>query len=121
MYAALWWLIAIGIIAWLWLDSARAREMAIALVKKLCDQYDVQLLDSTVALRRFGLRWTKQGIRIRRMFSFDFSADGAERRMGYIILLGSQLEQFTGFEDRLDGVEASSTIVPFKQPEKHDK
>ena len=80
------------LLAWIWLDGARAREIATALARRHCDRHDLQFLDETVALARMGLRWTQQGIRIRRMFRFDFSLEGVGRRTGYILLLGLQLE-----------------------------
>lgn len=82
----------LGLIAWLWLDGARAREFANALAERHCRVRGLQLLDQTVALVRVGLRWTSGGLRIRRMFRFDFSLEGAGRRTGYVLLLGTRLE-----------------------------
>ncbi|MCB1642081.1 MAG: DUF3301 domain-containing protein, partial [Xanthomonadales bacterium] len=45
-------------LAWLWLDGARARELAIGLAKSYCEKHDLQFLDETVALSRMALRWT---------------------------------------------------------------
>lgn len=79
-------------LAWLWLDSARAREFANLLAQRYCHNRGMQFLDQTVALCRVGLRWTHQGLRIRRMFRFDFSLEGDGRRTGYVLMLGSALE-----------------------------
>ncbi len=76
-----------------WLDSARARELANAISRVSCEQRGVQLLDDTVAFARMGLRWTRDGLRIRRMFRFEFSAEGVGRRTGYVLLLGTRLER----------------------------
>ena len=76
----------------LWLDSARAREFAISLAQRYCDHRGLQFLDQTVSLARVGLRWTTGGLRIRRMFRFDFSLEGVGRRHGYVLMLGTQLE-----------------------------
>jgi len=94
MGTALLLLVAAGLFAAFWLDSARARELAIALARTLCERRGLQFLDETVVLRRIGLRWGGNGIRFRRMFDFDFSLGGAGRRNGYLILLGTEVEQY---------------------------
>lgn len=79
-------------IAWIWLDGARAREFATTLVRRYCDNRGLQFLDETVSLSRIGLRWTNDGVRVRRMFRFEFSLEGVGRRTGYILMLGMRLE-----------------------------
>lgn len=99
-------------IAWAWLDGARAREMATALVRRYCDNRDLQLLDDTVALTRMGLRWTGGGLRIRRMFRFDFSLEGVGRRTGYILMLGMKLESV---DDGLPPEDSTGEAAPQPQ------
>jgi hypothetical protein len=112
--------------AMIWLDAARAREFATILARRYCDNRGLQLLDDTVSLARMGLRWTTQGLRIRRMFRFDFSLEGTGRRTGFVLMLGSQLE---AIEDGLPAeppVEKDITpppdnrgkVVPFRRPER---
>jgi len=79
-------------LAWLWLDSSRAREMAIGICKQASEKYGVQFLDESVVLKKFGLRWPTEGIRVRRVYEFDFSRDGAERLSGNLALVGISLE-----------------------------
>ncbi len=86
---------SIGAAVWFWLDSARAREIATAICVSGCRQRDVQFLDQTVGLQRMGLRWTAHGIRIRRIFRFDYSEEGLERRRGHVVMVGTNLEEFT--------------------------
>ena len=88
-------LLIIAAIVWFWLDSARAREIATAVSNTACKKRGLQFLDQTVALRKLGIRWTRDGIRIRRVFRFDFSEEGAGRRSGHIILIGIQMEEFS--------------------------
>lgn len=64
------------LVGWLWLDMLRAREMAVAMAKRACERHDVQFLDQAVALRRLGLRWTNDGLRLRRQYRFEFSEEG---------------------------------------------
>lgn len=85
-------LLAFGALIMLWLDSARAREFANTLAQRYCENRGLQFLDQTVSLARVGLRWTSSGLRIRRMFRFDFSLEGMGRRTGYVLMLGTRLE-----------------------------
>ena len=85
-------LILLFVLAMLWLDGARARELAIGISKAACKQQGLQLLDGTVFLERIGLRWTTGGLRFRRMFRFEYSTEGTMRQNGYIILRGAQRE-----------------------------
>jgi hypothetical protein len=80
---------------WFWLDSARAREIATGICELTCKQRGVQFLDQTVALSRLGIRWTTRGIRLKRLFRFDFSEEGLGRRSGHVMLIGIQLEEFS--------------------------
>ena len=79
------------LLGWFWLDSLRAREIAIGLCQAACRQRDLQWLDQTVALRRLGLTWRSEGVRLRRVYRFDFSEEGMERRQGYIVMRGLNL------------------------------
>lgn len=104
-------LLLIVLLAWFWLDSARAREIATGICRAGCEQRGVQFLDQTVALRRMGLRWTRQGLRLRRLFQFDYSEEGMERRDGHVILVGIQLESFSlGLPDA-----QHDNVLPFRR------
>ena len=87
-------LVVLGI-GWLWLDGARAREMAVGLAQRACRERGVQMLDQTVALRRLGLRWQASGLRLRRVYRFDYSEEGVGRRTGYLVLRGLELEEMS--------------------------
>ncbi|MEA1049259.1 DUF3301 domain-containing protein [Lamprobacter modestohalophilus] len=65
--------------------------MAVGLAQRACKERDVQLLDQAVALRRLGLSWRSRGLRIRRVYRFEFSEEGIGRRTGYLVLLGLEL------------------------------
>lgn len=79
----------------LWLDNVRTREQAIAICQRLCKQHHVQLLDQTVAISSLGLRFASVGLRIYRVYVFELSADGINRRKGFLTLLGKDLEVFS--------------------------
>jgi hypothetical protein len=86
---------ALLLLAWFWLDSLRAREMATEICRAVCKQRDLQFLDQTVALDHLQLRRTDAGLRWRRLYRFDFSEEGIGRRSGYLVLLGLDLESIS--------------------------
>ncbi|MCG6943393.1 MAG: DUF3301 domain-containing protein [Thiohalocapsa sp.] len=86
-------LLVVLIAGWLWLNTLRARELALAHARRACERAGVQLLDQAVALRSLSLRWTPQGLRVRRHYGFEFSIAGVERRNGRVVLLGLALER----------------------------
>jgi hypothetical protein len=92
MMSALIALVILFAIILLWLDGARARELAVGIATELCRRRGFQLLDETVSLSRMALRRTTDGLRFRRMFRFDYSVEGVGRRTGHLILLGIRLE-----------------------------
>jgi hypothetical protein len=92
MATTLFLLVAVLVLGLLWLDSARAREFANILAQRYCEHRGLQFLDQTVALARVGIRWTSNGLRIRRMYRFDFSLEGSGRHTGHILMLGTSLE-----------------------------
>ncbi len=81
--------------AWFWLDSARARELATAIAAEMCARRDLQFLDQTVALSRLGLRRTRRGLVVRRLYRFDYSEEGVGRHTGHMVMLGSNVEEFS--------------------------
>lgn len=78
-----------------WLDSMRAREIATEICKTACNQRELQFLDQTVALRRLGLAWRSEGVRMRRVYRFEFSEEGVGRRSGYLVMRGLTLEDLS--------------------------
>jgi hypothetical protein len=92
----MWELAVLGLLVaalWLWIDSLRAREHAVAAGRAACKRYDVQLLDETVAFARLRLARDDEGrLRLRRTYTFEFSDTGKNRRHGAIVMLGARLE-----------------------------
>jgi len=75
------------------LGAIRVRELAVQAVARASKQDDFQLLDQTVHIRRFSLSRDDAGRwRIWRQYRFDYSYDGVERRQGFVIMLGKQLQ-----------------------------
>jgi len=82
----------------LWMTTMRSRDVARYVVREICQQHNLQLLDQTVALRkiRFGRR-SNGNLNLRRQFRFDYSDNGFHRRDGMIWMLGDQ-PQWISFE-----------------------
>lgn len=83
------------LLGWFWLDSLRAREIATEICKAACARRELQFLDQTVALRRLGLAWKAEGLRMRRVYRFDFSEEGVGRRSGHLVMRGMTLEDLS--------------------------
>lgn len=92
----MWEAAAVAVLAaavWLWVDSLRARERAIAAGRAACARYGVQLLDETVSFTRLRLGRDEDGrLHLRRTYTFEFSETGDNRRAGAIVMLGGQLQ-----------------------------
>ena len=73
----------------LWVDSLRARERAIQAGRSACERYALQFLDETVSFARLRLARDEEGrLRIVRVYTFEFSETGNNRRNGAIVMLG---------------------------------
>lgn len=93
----------LGLLGVLVLDGLRAREQALLLCRRACQARGLQLLDSTVALHRMAPSWQGQGLRLRRVYRFEFSEEGEERRSGYVVLRGRALEEVSfGLPSRIE-------------------
>lgn len=82
-----------GAVLLAWRDGMRGRELAVTICRRLCESYELQLLDDTVALSSVRLaRSRRSGVTLRRVYSFDFSRDGAQRETGSVTLFEGTLE-----------------------------
>ena len=86
----------IGALAWFWFDSLRARELALRSGARACAEINVQFLDQSVSVDQLRLGRDARGqLNFRRVFSFEFSGDGADRRRGKIVILGGYVQSIT--------------------------
>ena len=88
-----WALAALALLAWLWFDSMRAREHAVAAGSRACERDQLQFLDETVecvSLRP--VRDENGRITLRRVYRFEFSDNGNNRRGGSIVMMGGEVE-----------------------------
>ena len=78
---------------WYTLQVARLKEIAVKAVHRRCETDGVQLLDSTVVLRKLALARDPRGwVRVRRIYGFEFTATGEDRNQGLVSVLGNRLE-----------------------------
>lgn len=86
-------LLVVGAVYMAWRDSMRARERAISFCRRLCSRHQVQFLDDTVALTRLRLRRDPElGLKLHRVYEFEFSAEGQSRSLGSVILTGDRID-----------------------------
>jgi hypothetical protein len=89
-------LAALVLLGWLWFDSMRARERAVAAGRGACERERLQFLDDTVACVSVWLaRGEGGGARLRRVYRFEFSDTGDNRREGSIVMLGAEVKSLT--------------------------
>lgn len=87
MHEALIAAVVIAGAVWLWRESLRARETATRAGRRLCEASGVQFLDETVALARMSLAFHSRAALVR-VYRFDYSADGADRATGFVVVQG---------------------------------
>ena len=80
---------------WLWLDSLKVREAAVAAARNACAVEGLLLLDDTVAIAAVTLARDDDGrIRLQRAYNFEYSDTGNNRRDGSVVLLGRRVVLF---------------------------
>ena len=85
-------LLVLGAIAWLWVDSLKAREAAVTAAKAACASEGMLLLDDTVANVQMRLARDGDGVlRFRRVYDFEYSDTGNDRRPGSVVMLGDRV------------------------------
>ncbi|QKV56593.1 MAG: DUF3301 domain-containing protein [Dechloromonas sp.] len=78
---------------WLWMDSLRARETGIRAAREACSEEGLQLLDETVVIRSLRPARDDDGqLKLRRVYAFEYSDNGDNRRSGSVTMLGQQVE-----------------------------
>jgi hypothetical protein len=86
-------LLALLAAALAWMDSMKAREHAVEAGRSACERYEVQFLDDTVSFANLRFARDAEGrLKLRRVYTFEFSDTGSNRRHGAIVMLGADLE-----------------------------
>lgn len=77
---------------WLWLDSLKARDIGISAARTACQSDGLQLLDDTVAIAGLKPVRNEDGrLLLRRVYAFEYSDTGDNRRNGSVVLLGNRV------------------------------
>ena len=91
-----WALAALALIGLLWYDSMRARERAVAAGARACERNALQFLDETVECVSLHPARNEGGrLVLRRVYRFEFSDNGDNRRAGRIVMLSGEVESLT--------------------------
>lgn len=84
-------LIAFGV--WFWLDSLKAREIGVLAARNACQGEGLQFLDESVVGKSLGLARDDAGrLKLRRVYIFEYSDTGNDRRTGTVTMLGHDVE-----------------------------
>ena len=88
-------LLVCAALLWLWLDSLKVREAAVAAAREACALEGLLLLDDTVAIAALKLARDDDGrVRLQRAYVFEYSDTGDNRRNGSVVLLGRRVVLF---------------------------
>lgn len=79
-----------GLLIGLWWWSMQAHDRVDFISREVCKDLDIQRLDEAVSLRRVSFARGEYGLNLERVFRFEFSVNGADRRYGEICLQGEQ-------------------------------
>jgi hypothetical protein len=86
-------LAALGVAFWLWYDNLKAREAGVRASRAACAAESLQFLDDTVTLASLRPRRDEHGrLKLRRVYRFEFSDTGNNRRGGAVTLLGNEVQ-----------------------------
>ncbi|HEX7011457.1 MAG TPA: DUF3301 domain-containing protein [Steroidobacteraceae bacterium] len=91
-WGALILLAVVAALAWFWQDSLAAREQANRAAMEACSRLGLQFLDGTVAFARLSLTRQLGWLKFRRTYVFDYTANSIERRQGFVVLTGTEVE-----------------------------
>ncbi len=82
-------LVLLAGLGWFWLDSLKARDAAIQAARKACAAESLQLLDDTVSIASLKPARDDEGrLMLQRVYTFEYSDTGDNRRRGSVVLLG---------------------------------
>jgi len=85
-------ILALAAIAWLWLDSLKAREAAVRAAREVCAAEGLMFLDDTVAIS--GLKPVRDDggqVTLQRAYDFEYSDTGDNRLKGSVVMQGHRV------------------------------
>ena len=85
-------IVALAALAWLWLDSLKAREAAVRAAREVCAAEGLMFLDDTVAIASLKPVRNDEGqVTLQRAYDFEFSDTGDNRLKGSVVMRGHRV------------------------------
>lgn len=85
-------ILGLAAVAWLWLDSLKAREAAVRAAREVCVAEGLMFLDDTVAIS--GLKPVRDDggqVTLQRAYEFEYSDSGDNRLQGSVVMRGHRV------------------------------
>jgi len=84
----------LAVVAWLWWDNLKSKELARIAGKHVCNRNGVQFLDDTVEKKKLWLQRSESGrLQLCRLYGFEFATDGEQRYRGRIVVMGKTVSE----------------------------
>lgn len=99
-----------------WLEGARAKEIATRRARDVCRWHQFQFLEDTASLSGISLVRINGAISLRREFAFEYTDDGASRQGGVIVLIRGKMHHFELKGNC--GLEAEREITPTEEEDR---
>jgi hypothetical protein len=85
-------ILVLAALAWLWLDSLKAREAAVRAAREVCAAEGLLFLDDTVAIASLKPVRNDEGqVTLQRAYDFEFSDTGDNRLKGSVVMRGHRV------------------------------
>jgi len=85
-------ILLLGAVAWLWLDSLKAREAAVRAAREICAAEGLMFLDDTVAISSLKPVRNDEGrLTLQRAYDFEYSDTGDNRLKGSVVMRGHRV------------------------------
>lgn len=85
-------LLALALGLWLWFDSLKSREAGMRASRAACEAEGLLFLDDTVWMKSMRPVRDEDGrLRLRRIYNFEYSDTGNNRRQGAVTVIGDEV------------------------------
>lgn len=85
-------LVLLSLLAWLWMDSLKVREIAVRNAREACAAEGLLFLDDTVGISSLKLARDDEGrAHLQRAYDFEYSDTGNNRLKGSVVMLGQRV------------------------------
>lgn len=93
MSIALFTLILLGVIFFIWRNFMKNKEYTITIVEHLANKHNIEILDDTVCLRKLRIK-REGGVVFYRVYSFDYNTVVSDTRYrAYIVLRNGKFDE----------------------------